>query len=174
MATSVTSNKGIYWSNDWNRDTGDFRLLFSVPANIFFLVFLSFFSPHSVFLVSKKMRSALTPNSRCCERMTICLWWKVMIGRPLDCDMRCHFRVSWNSRTVFNLFSPEVWWQKYEERKVVFCRSNTKVSRAMTWLASGADATSSVSLGCTVCSEIQTQWVTQRREWIMQQSIFIH
>lgn len=117
---------------------GRFRFLFSFPANIF----LFFFLWHSVFLVSKLMRSALTPNSRCCERMTICLWWRVMIGRPLECDMCCHFRVSWNSRTVFNLFSPEVWWQKYEKRKIVFCRSDTKVSRAMTWLAAGADTPS--------------------------------
>lgn len=32
------------------------------------------------------MRSGLTPNLGCCEKMTICLWWRAMIGRPLDCD----------------------------------------------------------------------------------------
>lgn len=132
---------------------------------------------HSVFVVSKLMRSVLTPNSRCCERMTICLWWKVMIGRPLQCDMCCHFRVSWNSRTVFNLFLPEVRWQKYEKRKVVFRRSDTKVSGAMTWLAASADTPSTISSDeawDALFVQRSTDSMSDSKAWMNYATVYFH
>lgn len=181
MATSVTSNHRIHWSNDWNQDVGVFAsfsllqpwlVLSSFP---FFWSTLSFSSVSWCGLLRHEAQGAV-------RGWRLAFDGGVMIGRPLESDMCCQFRVSWNSSTVFNLFQPEVWWQKYKKRRVVFCRSDTKVSRAMTWLAAGADTPSTCEkplaqtrpgMHCLL-RDPQTQWMTQRREWIVQQSIFIH
>lgn len=181
MATSVTSSHRIHWSNDWNQDGGVFASFSLLQPKLVLSSFPFFWSTLSFSSVSW-CGLLWHRSSRCCERMTICLWWRVMIGRPLESDMCCQFRVSWNSWTGFNLFQPEVWWQKYKKRRVVFCRSDTKVSRAMTWLAAGADTPSTCEKPLaqtrpgmhSLFRDPQTQWMTQRREWIMQQSIFIH
>lgn len=78
MATSVTSNYRIHWSNDWNQDVGVFTS-FSLLLLKLVLSSFPFFFPleHSVFLVSKLMRSAPTPKLKV-------LWedddWSLMEG----------------------------------------------------------------------------------------------
>lgn len=182
MATSVTSNHRIYLSNDWNQDEGVFRFLFSVPAsNFLFFVFLSSF------------RGILSFSS-----VSWCgLLWHQTQGAVRGWRFALMEGDDWSPTWVWHVLSLQsllkqpncfqliLTWclvTKIREKEGVFCRSDTKVSRAMTWLAAGTDtpSTSEKPLAETrpamhcLFWDPQTQWVTQRRKWIMQQSIFIH